>query len=352
MMSPRERVAAQIRHQETDFVPYTLGFDQGTGLEVRLDAHFGSTHWRDVLDNAIRALPAPSVGVLIESALVEKPYTTYWTDIYGTKWRLDKRPHELVEPALKEPTLAGYEFPGVEACFDPDWQERAREAIERYRDYFIVAPFGFGLFERVWTLRGFENALADAVLHPTFFEELVERITEHQMGIVERLLELPVDGIFFSDDVSYQDGVLIGPERWRRIFKPRLARMYARVHEAGKIVLSHHCGCMRPILADMIEIGLDVYESVQPEPKGNSPYELKRLYGQDLAFWGGLGSQSILPFGTPAEIKAEVRRLCREMGRGGGFILAPSKSIQPGTPVENAAAAVEAFLEQSGVTLT
>ena len=351
MMTPKERVTAQIRHQETDFVPYTLSFDEGTGLEERLDAYFGSPRWRDRLDNAIRPLPAPSAGILIESTLVEKPYPTYWTDVYGTTWRLDKRPHELVEPALKQPSLAGYEFPSLEACFDPDWEQRARQTIERYRDYFIIAPFGFGLFERTWTLRGFENALTDAVLHPAFYEELVERITEHQLAIIERLLELPVDGIFFSDDVSYQEGVLIGPERWRRTFKPRLARMYARVHEAGKVVISHHCGCMRPILPDMIEIGLDVYESVQPEPPGNSPYELKRLYGEQLTFWGGLGSQSTLPFGTPAEIKAEVQRLCREMGRGGGFILAPAKSIQPGTPVENAAAAVEAFLEQAGVSL-
>ena len=143
---------------------------------------------------------------------------------------------------------------------------------------------------------------------------------------------------------------MIGAERWRKIFKPRLARLYARTHEAGKYVLTHCCGSIVEILPDVIEIGLDVYESVQPEAKDNSPYELKRRYGDKLTFWGGLGSQSTIPFGRPDEIRAEVARLCREMGRGGGYILSPAKALQPETPTENAAAVVEAFLQQAGVS--
>jgi uroporphyrinogen decarboxylase len=115
-------------------------------------------------------------------------------------------------------------------------------------------------------------------------------------------------------------------------------------------MISHSCGSLAEILPDLVEIGLDVYESVQPEAKDNNPYELKRKYGDKLTFWGGLGSQSTIPFGTPEEIKAEVARLCREMGKGGGYILGAAKDIQPETPVENAAAVIEAFLEQSGVS--
>lgn len=81
----------------------------------------------------------------------------------------------------------------------------------------------------------------------------------------------------------------------------------------------------------------------------NRPYELKREYGDQITFWGGLGSQSTIPLGTPEEIKAEVARLCREMGRGGGYILGPAKALQPETPTGNAAAVVEAFLQQAGV---
>lgn len=101
------------------------------------------------------------------------------------------------------------------------------------------------------------------------------------------------------------------------------------------------------ILPDVIEIGLDVYQSVQPEAKNNNPYELKQKYGDKITFWGGLGSQKMIPYGPPVEIKAEVKRLCAEMGKGGGYILGPAKEIQPQTPDENIAAVVEAFIEQS-----
>jgi uroporphyrinogen decarboxylase len=158
-----------------------------------------------------------------------------------------------------------------------------------------------------------------------------------------------LDGIMFSDDWGYQQGVLLGPDRWRKMLKPRLARLYDRVHEDGKFVLSHCCGSIADIMPDVIEIGLDVLESVQPEARGMNPYELKRRYGDAITFWGGLGSQSTIPFGTPDEIKDEVSRLCHEMGWGGGYILAPAKSLQPETPTENAAAVVEAFLQQAGV---
>ncbi|NIV34874.1 MAG: hypothetical protein GWN58_37090 [Anaerolineae bacterium] len=263
---------------------------------------------------------------------------------------MDRRTFHLVEPVLKTPSLEGFAFPDMDAIFEPGWDQEVLQAIERQKDRFLVIGFGTGLFERSWGLRGFENALIDVVVHPDFYEELIERLTDHQMEIVERLLALPVDGILFSDDWGYQQGVLVGAERWRRIFKPRLARLYQRVHEAGKYVLTHCCGSIEEVLPDVIEIGLDVYQSVQPEAKNNDPYELKHKYGDRITFWGGLGSQSTIPFSTPDEIRAEVAKLCRQMGRGGGYILAPAKPLQPETPTENAAAVVEAFLQQAGVT--
>ena len=265
---------------------------------------------------------------------------------------MDRRPSHLVEPALKTPTLEGYEFFDVDTILDSAWEEEALKSIEEQKDHFLVAKFGFGLFERSWAMRGFEEVLIDAAAHPDFFEELVEAIANHQTQIIERLLELPVDGVMFGDDWGYQRGILLGAERWRRFLKPHLAQMYARVHEAGKYVLSHCCGSIVEILPDLIEIGLDVYESVQPEAINNSPYELKRQFGGQITFWGGLGSQSTIPFGTQDEIRAEVTKLCREMGRGGGYILSPAKALQPETPTENAAAVVEAFLQQAGVTFS
>lgn len=344
-MASKERVVAQIEHQETDYVPYTIGFEEG--VAERLDDYYGGDDWRNLIDNAIRIVPPPN-RFLTEYSYVEK----YWTDLYGSVWRVDCRPAHLVEPVLKAPSLDGFALPDVNTLFDPDWEEKVRQAIEEQKDHFLVFYWGLGVFERTWALREFTQTLMDVAANPDFFDELVEQVTNHQMEIVERALDLPLDGIFFSDDWGYQQGVLIGANRWRRIFKPRLARMYDCVHRAGKYVLTHCCGSIEEILPDLIEIGLDVYESVQPEAKNNNPYKLKSKYGDKLTFWGGLGSQFIIPFGTPHEIRAEVGNLCREMGRGGGYILSPAKRLQPETPTENAAAVVEAFLQQAGIRLS
>jgi uroporphyrinogen decarboxylase len=337
----KERVLAQIHHEETDIVPYTLGFEPG--VPERLDEYYGSAAWRSRLDDAIRYISATSAEMYVDESL--RPLST---DIYGTTWRTDRRPTHLETPALPEPTLKGYSFPPITTIFQPGWKEKALEAIRPVQDHFVVSGYSFGLFERTWTLRGFDNALIDAAGDPDFYEELCEQIAQHQLAIVEHLVQLPVDGIMFSDDWGYQDGVLLGAKRWRRFIKPRLARLYACAHSSGKYVLNHCCGSIVDILPDLIEIGLNVYESVQPEAKNNNPYELKRRFGDRLTFWGGLGSQSIIPFGRPEEIKAEVSRLRGEMSRGGGYILGPAKSIQPETPIENAVALVEAFLDGAG----
>jgi len=339
----KERVIGQIQHRETDYVPYTLSFNEGDVAD-RLDDYYGDDNWRSFIDNAIRRVPIPTIGLVVDLQA-----GTCFTDLYGSRWQVDIQPHRLIETPLKKPSLDGFKWPDIEECFDPDWEERARQQVEEQKDYFMIGHIGSGPFERSWMLRGFTEAMMDAAAYPDFYDELVEQVVNHQMAIIERVLELPVDGIMFDDDWSYQQGVLLGPDRWRRVLKPRLAQIYAFIHAAGKYTLTHCCGSIEEILPDLIEIGLDVYQGVQPEAKNNNPYELKRKYGDKITFWGGLGSQSTIPLGTPNEIRVEVARLCREMGRGGGYILSPAISVPPETPTENAAAVLEAFLQQTGV---
>jgi len=350
-MIPKERVIAQIEHKETDFIPYTLYFEEvfdeecNCGVLQRVNSYYGSVSWQTKLDNHIVIVPTVNFGVDFGAN------KTFSTDMYGTTWRVDKQPFHLEKPALNKPSFSGYTFPDLNAFFDKGWYERALKLINEKKDHFLVTTLGFGLFERTWAIRGFENALMDVVMYPDFYKELIKRIFEQQMALLDKVLTLPIDGIMFSDDFGYQDGIIIGAERWRRYFKPYIAKMYAEVHQAGKYTLHHMCGSQAEILPDLINIGLDVYESVQPEAKNNSPYRLKKLYGNDITFWGGLGSQSTIPFGTPAEIKAEVRKLCKEMGKGGGYILSCAKPIQPGTPTKNVVAVIEAFAEQAGVSI-
>jgi len=336
-MTPRELVIAAIEHRRTERVPYTLDVEAAVAEE--LDAYYGTRDWRDrIVSHIVRVCPFDVAGdEAVDDIRVR--------DRFGSVWRQDLRPMHLEEPGLREPSFEGYCFPTVTDHLDPDREAATRQSLEHCTDRFTAIGFGFGLYERTWTLRGFENSLMDCVAEEEFFDELVERIFQLHMGLIAECLKWPVDGVMFSDDWGDQRGVIIGPERWRRFIKPRLADMYSAVHDAGKFTLSHCCGSVREIMPDLIEIGLDVIQSVQPEALGMDPYELKRDFGEHITFWGCLGSQSTIPFGTPAEVKAEVRRLRTEMSRRGGYILGPAKALQPGTPVENAVACIDAFTE-------
>jgi uroporphyrinogen decarboxylase len=328
---------AQIAHRETDPVPYTLGFEGD--VAERLDAYYGGPEWRDTLTSYM--VTVGGVDTVQQTRVDE----THVRDAFGGLWRDNRRPWHQVAPVLSEPNLEGMEWPGL-ARFVPDVpaaQERARQASRAHGDRFQVISIGWGLFEHSWRIRGFENALVDAATDPGFYAALLDRLTDLFLSFIAIWEDVPADAVMFGDDWGYQQGVILGPERWREFLKPRWARVYEAVHAQGKAVMSHSCGSVVDILPDLIEIGLDVLESVQPEARGMNPYQLKAQFGEQITFWGCLGSQSTIQFGTPETIRAEVRRLRAEMGRRGGYILAPAKALQPGTPVENAAAVVEAF---------
>ena len=337
-MKPRDLVLAQIQHHETSPIPYTLGFE-GDVLE-RLDGYYGGPAWRH------RLIPYIAYVEVVDTDPRELIDDAHFRDVYGAVWRRDRRPLHLERPPLTAPSFDGYVFPEPGQFLRSELKQQALETCQTNDESFLVVFLQWGLLERAWQLRGFENALMDAVDEPDFFDEMLERLAELYLSFVEYAIDLPIDAIMFGDDWGDQRGVIIGPERWRRFLKPKWARLFEAVHAGGKVVMHHSCGSVADIMPDIIEIGVDVLESVQPEAAGMNPYELKRRWGDKITFWGGLGSQSTIPFGKPGEIRAEVQRLCAEMGRGGGYILAPAKGLQPGTPTENAAAVVEAFTDQ------
>ena len=329
-------VEAAIAHEETRVCPYRLDYEDDVG--ERLDAHFGGDAWRRKCRNYI-----VTAADLPDGITWDQPGTC--TDLCGSVWRTDMRPAHLERPVLKTASLQGYDWFDPESVLPDDWEKNARQEIARHADRFVVGRLHAGVFERSWMMRGFVEFLTDVAAEPAFVEDLVAAVADHQARMLDLLLPLPLDGIMFSDDWGDQRGVIIGPERWREVIKPNVARLYAKAKAAGKIVLTHCCGSVVDIMPDMIEIGLDVLQSIQAEARGMNPYELKAQLGDRLTFWGGLGSQSIIPFGTPQELRAEIHKLAREMGKGGGYVLGPAKSLLPETPTKNAAAIVETFLE-------
>ncbi|MGD9498570.1 MAG: uroporphyrinogen decarboxylase family protein [Armatimonadota bacterium] len=334
-MTPRERIIAALRHEETDYVPYVIPIDPP--VVERLNRHYGSEQWR-------RRIQGFFEGGGVDWGREDLPDGT-WADKFGVIWADAPGPgawHSVRVP-LTEPTLAGYQWPEL---LPEEELARYRQAFSGPHDRYRLMNLGMLFFERAWALRGMENILMDFRLHPRFAHDLFEALMQIHLELIDRLAELPIDAIRFGDDFGAQCGLIMGTPIWREFLKPRLARMYARAHEHGFDVWIHSCGDNSPILGDLIEIGVDVFNPFQPEAQ--DVYEMKRRWGQRISFEGGIGTQELLPRGTPAQIRAEVRRLCREVGRGGGFIISPTKPIMPDVPIENAVACVEAILEQAG----
>lgn len=329
-MTARERVLMALDHQEPDVVPYNIPIDPEPA--GRLDRHYGGREWRSRVENHLVACGVDWAG--------ERPEEGEWTDRFGVRWMQGNIFHGVDVP-LKEPSLAGYEWP--ELLPDEEMQ-RHRDWAEANGHLFRVANMGLLFFERGWCLRGMEDLLADFVENPAFVDELFDRLMEMHFPLIDRLATLPVDSLGFGDDFGAQKGLLMGTSHWRRVLKPRLREMYGRAHEHGKYVHIHCCGDVSPIIEDLIEIGVDIYNPLQPEPQ--DIYAMKREYGRYITFEGGIGTQELLPRATPERIRDEVRRLKQELGRDGGFILSPTKPILPDVPTENAVACLEAILEQ------
>jgi uroporphyrinogen decarboxylase len=335
-MKPRDVVIEQIRHRETERVPYTLAFDQVVG--ERLDRHFGGAEWR----SQIVPYVARCGGVARPST--EKIDETHHRDAFGTVWRTDGASPAVVEPGLEAPSFEGYSFPPVDSFVSAEAAAEAAGRVAAARaESFTIVDTGMCLWE-AWYVRGFEEALVDCAANEGFFAELLDRMTEITLALVDACRDVEADAIMMGDDWGNQRGVMIGPERWRRLYKPRYARIFEAVHAQEKLAVMHCCGSISEIMREVVETGLDVLESVQPEAAGMDPYELKRAWGDEITFWGCLGTQRTIPFATPDEIRREIRRLRREMSAGGGYILAPAKPLRPETPTANAAAVVEEFL--------
>ena len=334
-MTAKERVKMALRHEQPDICPYNIGFTQGA--HEKMVAYYGDAEFVAKLGNHLAMLDPvpPDAWVEIQPDL--------WRDQFGVVWNrtIDKdigNPDGLIFP---EPSLGDYEWPDPD---DPRRWENFGERVAAVEDKFVAMEIGFSLFERAWTMRGMVNLMIDMQEHPGFVDDLLDTITEFNLGLIRRAVEYPIDCVHCGDDWGQQQGMLMGPKLWRRFIKPRLALMYGAVRSAGKTVSIHCCGDVYEVFPDLIEIGLEMFNPFQPEVI--DVYAAKREYGKDLTFYGGVSTQRLLPYATPEQVKAEAQELMREIGRDGGYIIAPAHSTPKDVPAENLAALIEAVQEQ------
>ena len=210
-----------------------------------------------------------------------------------------------VSPLKENKDLDAFSWPDPD---DPQLLAEAQKTIKAYGDeYFITPNFGFVLFERAWTLRGFEEFFMDMAVDPDFAEALLDRITEIQLKLIHRYLDLGVDGGYFGDDYGAQKNLLFSPRMWRALIQPRLTRLFSPFKDRGLPIIMHSDGQIQQILPDLLEIGLTTLNPVQPEVLDH--VWLREQYGGRLSFYGGISTQTVLPYGTVDEVNPERNKL-------------------------------------------
>jgi uroporphyrinogen decarboxylase len=332
----RERVLAAVGHQAPDKVPYDIRFTQPT--QAKMAEYYGDPDFEAKLGNCFTWLrPHPP----------EARYTEVdpdiWRDEFGVQWdrHVDKDIGVVCNRLVTPENVRSFAFPDPH---DPSRYDTFDATIAAHPDTAVLVSLGFSLFERAWTLAGMENVLMAMVADKKFIHTLLDRILEFNLTIIEKACAHQVDIFRFGDDWGHQRGVLMGPQLWREFIKPRFRRMCQAVKSRGKITMLHCCGKVDELFPDMIECGLDVFNPFQPEVM--DVFEVKKRYGRDLTFYGGISIQRTLPFGTVRQVRDEVRRLMDVVGAGGGYIASPSHDIPRDARPENIAAMIEVLQNQ------
>ena len=230
----------------------------------------------------------------------------------------------------------------------PDaWDDSAIADQARANAAYWVWAHSRGIFEISWFIRGFEEFMVDLACQPEIASAIMDHVQAYLFERTRRILEAGaghIDMMEYNDDVGAQDGMLISPDMWRRFLKPRMAEFIRMCKGYGVTVRYHSCGSIRPIIPDLIEIGVDVLNPVQALAAGMDPFDLKREFGSALTFNGGIDTQGLLPHATVDEVRDATRRLIDVVGRDGGLILSPSHVFQDDVPVDNILAVYETVL--------
>jgi uroporphyrinogen decarboxylase len=332
----RDVVLEALAFRPPPYVPWA--WDMTQVCQQRLAAHLGT-------DDLTGFVGSHFLDVGSRKRRFAEQHPSGYRDAYGVVFdtSVDKDIGTPCDWPLKEPhDLDRYQWPDPK---NEAWYAGIAEQLAAHPDRFSRYKLGFSLYERAWTMRGMTDLLMDMIERPEFVERLLDSIVEHNLAQIRRGLALGVEAVLFGDDYGSQTGLIMGREHWRHFFKPRLARMFAAVRDAGRYVCLHSCGCVAELFDELIEIGLNMFNPFQPEVM--DIFALKKHYHGRLAFHGGMSIQRILPFSTPDEVRRETIRLI-EAGREGGYVFAPSHSVPPDVPPENLVAMMEEVHAQAG----
>jgi uroporphyrinogen decarboxylase len=346
-MKPRERVEMALNHEIPDRCPMQASFTPEFAVRLREDLKLqkGGAHNPHGGGNTYELERILGEDILLTSVgwansyyLADHDYTDEW----GVSWKIQpyQTPFgsghytEIVgHPLADEVTISSYRPPDptcLELYAESEWMIANFKA-----DYWIVGVTVTTIFETAWALRGLERLMMDMVTNPDLADQILDIPYRYHLTAAKKLVELGVDMIWTGDDVGTQERMLMSPKMWRRYLKPRMATFVAELKalRPGLKIAYHTDGNVWPIIPELVEIGIDVLNPVQPACM--IPEQVKRQFGNQLCFWGMVDEQRTLPFGSPGDVQREVIERIKTVGYNGGLILAPTHHVQLDTPLEN-----------------
>ena len=355
-MNHRERVQAALAHEVPDRCPMQASFTPEFAkrlqniyptTETLHNPHGGGNTYE--LERALdEDMLLTSVGwansyyASDEDTYVDEWQVEFQNVQYQTKFGIGHYTEMVGHPLAEDDAIDSYQPP------DPNRSELYTETewmIDQFKkDYWIVGVTVTTMFETAWALRGYEKTLKDLIFNPDYVRKLFDIPFGYHLTAAKNLVELGVDMIWIGDDVGTQNQMLISPDTWRRLFKPYMATFISALKEINPAVkIAYHSdGVINQIIPDLIEIGLDVLNPIQPLCM--DPARIKKEYGANLCFWGTIDEQHTLPFGTPEDVKNEVITRLNTIGKSGGLIIGPTHHIQLDTPLENFQAMVDTIV--------
>ena len=339
-MSSRERVRLALDHRETDRIPVAMvcsginpparaAFEDYLQREIGISVHDYLNPLMDIKTVGPEYI-GPRLGNGMDIWGVRRKLISYGAGSYN---EIECYPLQRAKDAGD---LSKHRWPGTE-WFDYSVMPERIAAAQSDGEHCLMVANG-NIFETSWYMRGFEQMFMDFLLNPELVHGIMQRVADFYVEHFRKMLSAArggVDLVFTADDIGDQKGLLVSLEMWEEFIKPYHVRLNEVIHEFAVKVIYHSDGSVMKAVPGLIDMGIDVLQALQFSADGMDPVELKKTYGDQLCFQGGVSVQTTLPFGSPEDVRREVEELIGVLGRNGGYILGPSHAIQAGTPPEN-----------------
>ena len=365
-MNSRERVLTALDHREPDRPPRDLGSTTATGIHPTayqaLKEHLG-------LEGGWTYLSARAQLARVESALMERfkidclplisqtaaePPVLDEQRSYVDRWGVERRlpsvggHYYVTRPPLasagRMSELHAYTWPEPRTNFALLREQAAH--LRATTDKALILNLEVGFLHQAQFVRGFDRWLMDLAADPPFAEALMDAILEIWLAEAEATIRAVgdcADVVVYADDIAFQDRPIFSMAMYRKLIRPRQRRVFDLMRRSGMKVFYHSCGNVRPLLADLVEMGVDILNPVQVSAEGmGNTAALKEQWGDELIFWGGIDTQAVLPRGSTGDVCQEVMRRLNDLAPGGGYVVAPVHDVQPEVPPANLCAMFDA----------